>query len=445
MFESLVEEKVNEMKICVIGCGFVGLSTGAVLSHLNHEIHLVESDNKRLSMIRNGKPPFFEPGLERMLSEGIRKNRIKMGDDIGKATKVTDFIFIAVQTPPGKDGSLDLKFLRNCVNEIGKQDINEKTVVIKSTVPPGTTRRVVIPILEEASGLKAGKDFGIAMNPEFLQEGRAIEDSLHPSRIVVGGFTARDGVGVMKIFRKIDAPKMIVDINTAELIKLISNCFLSTKISYSNEIAEMCEYLDADVKDVMRGVGLDPRIGASFLNAGLGFGGSCLPKDLNSTINVAKSLRLNPRLLLAVKEINDNQPSRAIEMLEEELKNLSGKRIAILGLAFKAGVDDVRDSRAIPLAMALLDKGAQVIGYDPKAQNAFQERLPMIKCASSLKEALKNADGCIIQTEEKEFSDLKKEAIDGMRKKIVIDGRRVLEPTKALKYGIRLRAIGRQK
>lgn len=430
------------MRIAIVGCGFVGLTTGVTLAHLGHDVSLIEIDKKRFNLIRKGIAPFSEPGLSEMLREGLDRDKISVHESTKKGTQYSQFIFIAVQTPVDEQGKSDLKFLKASAKEIGRVLSEGQRVIVKSTVMPGTTEGIILPILEKESGLICDKDFSISMNPEFLQEGRAIEDSLRPSRIIVGSRSLRAAKEVMKIFDKISAPRLITDIRTAEMIKLVSNCFLSTKISYANEIANLCEKVGIDVKEVMEGVGLDPRIGNRFLNAGLGFGGSCLPKDLSALISFCEEKGSKPRLLVAVRDVNDAQPLRSIELLEEELGDLKGRRIALLGLAFKGGVDDVRDTRALPIARALVERGARVIGYDPLASEEFKKLFSAIKIAKSIRECLEGADGCIIQTDDDAFKKLKKRDFSAMRSQVIIDGRRALSPEVAKGEGIRVRAVG---
>ncbi|HDP96951.1 MAG TPA: UDP-glucose/GDP-mannose dehydrogenase family protein [Euryarchaeota archaeon] len=430
------------MKVAIIGCGFVGLATGVTLAHLGHRVRLVEIDEVRLSSIQKGEAPFYEPDLSSMLSKGLISKKISAGSSIGEAVQASDIIIVSVQTPPLKTGAPKLKHLKDAVGEIAKPLAKGKIVVVRSTVPPGTTDALVTPILERGSGLSAGKDFGVAMSPEFLQEGRAVRDSLNPDRIVVGADSKKTGRSVLRLFEKLEAPKISTDTVTAEMVKYVSNCFLATKISYSNEIANLCERFGTDVNDVMEAVGLDPRIGDQFLRAGLGFGGSCLPKDLAALIATAESVGYRPELLRAVQRVNDSQPLRAVSMLEEELGDLAGKRICVLGLAFKAGVDDIRDTKAFPIAVELLARGAKVVGYDPMASASFIKLLPEISYAASAREALYEADGCIIQTEDKEFSGLGKEDFELMSNRFVIDGRRALSPKKLSRWGVKLRAIG---
>jgi len=433
---------VADKRICVIGCGVAGLTTGVVLAHLGHRVRLVETDEFRLSAIAKGEIPFQEPDLPTMLARGIRARRIYLGDDIGESVAPSDYIMVAVRMPPSKAGSANLSDLREALRSIGECPVEGKVVVMRKTARPGMTEELAVPLLEEASGLKAGKDFGIAVNPAFLTGGRAVEDCLRPSRIVVGSTNVKTASDVMRLYDGIDAPKLIMDLKGAETAKLASACFLATKISCANEIANLCEGFGVDSQEVLQVASLDPRIGAGYMSGGLGFGGSGLPVDLATMISAAKAAGMKPELLKAVRKINEEQPLWAISVLEEELGSLRGRRIAILGLAYKAGVDDVRNSRALPIVIGLLARGSKVVGYDPNAQGSFIKVLPGISYASSAQEALLDADACIIQTNEEEFARLNGRDFDLMRKKIVVDGRRVTSPTKLKKYGVTLRGTG---
>jgi len=430
------------MKICVIGCGFVGLTTGAVLAHLGHRVHLVDIDRSRIDSILRCSPPFYEPGLKELLAGGIRKGRITAGTDTAKGVKNNDFIFICVQTPVTKSGIPNLKYLKNCTETVARALAPGKNVVVKSTVPPQTCVNLIMPMLEKGSGLKAGRDFGIAMNPEFLQEGKAVADTLEPTRIVVGSTDEGSAEEVMSLFSRIKAPRLITDLTTAEMIKLVSNCFLANKISFANEIASLCESIGTDVASVMKGIGYDPRIGPLFLNAGLGFGGSCLPKDLSAMIEAQRSRGLPAPLLRAVRAVNDRQSLRAVDALEGMLGKLKGKRIAILGLSFKSGVDDVRETRALPIAKELMRRGSKVVGYDRRARESFEKLIGGMEFAPTVKKALSGADGCIIQTEDQEFAKLSRKDFSAMRNKAVVVGRRTIDPDRVRSWGVTAWMVG---
>ena len=317
-------------------------------------------------------------------------------------------------------------------------------VVAKSTITPSTTDTLILPILEEKSKKKVGQDFGLCMNPEFLREGAALHDSLHPDRIVVGGYDQRSIDTVMKVYEGFDCPKFETDLRTAEMIKYGANCLLATKITFANEMGNICEFFGVDVYEVMKGVGLDFRINPSFLNAGVGFGGSCFPKDVNAITAFAKSKGYSPRILNAILEVNETQPLRIIELAEKKAQGVSKKRVALLGLSFKPDTDDVRYTRALPIAQALVEKGAEVIVYDPKAMDNFKKLTEIpITYASSAKEALKEADICIIQSDWSEFKSLTpQDFMELMKTPLIIDGRRTFDPKQLIEHGVTYFGIG---
>lgn len=431
-----------DRKVCVIGCSVVGLTTGVVLAGLGHRVRLFESDKLRRSIISRGEVPFYEPGLSTMLAKGIRARRISVEGDLEKTVDSSDFTFLAVPIPLLKSSSPNISRLRDAARSIGGSLRKGGIVVQRTAAPPGTAEELLVPALESQSGLRAERDFGVAVNPVFFSMGTAVRDSLKPSRIVVGGDTRKTAGEVMDLYDRLDAPKLLTNLGTAEMIKVVSDCFLAAKASLTNEVAGLCERLGVDAEEVMEGVRLDPRIGEGYTRPSLGFGGCGLPKNLSITISKAESMGLKPEILRAVRRANDRQPMRAVQILEDELGNLRGKRIALLGLAFKAGVDDITESRAFPIAVELLARGATIVGYDPLAKASFIRALPGIFYASSVQEALLEADGCVIQTEEEEFSKLGKSDFDLMGNRLVVDGTRVLPPAKLKKYGVTLRAVG---
>ena len=338
-----------------------------------------------------------------------------------------DIIFICVGTPPEPDGSANLSYIESASTAIGaslKRNASYCVVVVKSTVPPGTTEKIVKPMVLQASG-KTVEEIGFAMNPEFLREGRAVEDFLHPDRIVIGSNDPRASDRVVEVYTNIRAPVLRTGLTAAEMIKYASNAFLATKISFSNEIGNLCKKLGIDVYEVMNGVGMDPRIGTLFLNAGAGFGGSCFPKDVSALVSLANESGEDPILLRSVLKVNEQQPHRMVASLETRLGSVAGKRIAVLGLAFKDNTDDIRDSRAIPVIQDLLKKGAQVAAYDPMAGPAMQKVFPSLEYAQSAADALRGAEGCLVMTEWPEFSRLDKE-FDLMVQPVIIEGRRIL-------------------
>lgn len=413
------------MRLCIVGGGYVGLVTAACFSEIGHEVELVDIDQKKVDAINSGIPPIYEPGLEELLKKHIHQN-LTASTDYSIISR-SDCIFICVGTPPAPDGSADLRYTRSAAHSIGNAlqgGSRSHTVVVKSTVPPGTTSTVVGPAVLEAAGRCDGS-ITFAMNPEFLREGRAVEDFFHPDRIVIGCSDDCAGRRVAALYDRIDAPVVMTGLEAAEMIKYVSNAFLATKISFSNEIGNICKRLGIDVYEVMRGVGLDTRISPHFLNAGAGFGGSCFPKDVSALISLAESSGENPRILKSVMEVNESQALRMITILESRIGDLVGKQVAVLGLAFKDNTDDVRDSRAIPVISALVEKGAVVRAFDPLANTAMAKVFPGISYYESAAGALTGADACLIMTEWPEFSQLGCE-FDRMASRVIIEGRRIL-------------------
>jgi len=355
--------------------GYVGLCTAVAFASRGYTVVASEADPEKASMISRGAPPFYEPGLDEMLVEVLRSGRFRCTTSTEKAVLDTDVTFITVGTPSKPDGSVDLSYVESSAEEIGRALSSKGSyhlVVVKSTVIPGTTENVVKPILERSSRKRCGVDFGLCVNPEFLREGSALYDTFNPDRIVIGECDERSGDVLESLYKEFYAEKMPPLLRTspvnAELIKYANNAFLAMKVSFINTIANICERIPgADVTVVAKGIGLDKRIGPLFLNAGLGYGGSCLPKDLRALIQHSRSLGYEPKLLEAVKEVNDGQPRRAIELCKELVGELRGRRVAVLGLAFKPNTDDMRDAVSIKIVKRLLEEGARVVVYDPRA------------------------------------------------------------------------------
>jgi UDPglucose 6-dehydrogenase len=411
------------MKISILGCGYVGAVTGTCFADLGHEVTFNDIDEEKVEAINLAKPPLFEPGLDRLIEKN--RNRIYATLNLSEAICNSDMTFLCVGTPSNGDGSINLEFIRSASEDLGKalKKISEyHLVVVKSTALPGTAEDVVKPAIENESGKEAFKDFGIASNPEFLREGSAIKDFFQPDRIVVGYKDAKSKTLLESLYSPLSCPKVFTDLKTAEMIKYVSNAFLATKISFANEIGNFCKAQKIDAYEVFDAVGLDRRINPAFFRSGIGFGGSCFPKDVRALVAKIEDCRQNPRILRSVLEINEEQPIKMIDLLKKHLPNLRGANIGLLGLAFKPDTDDIRDSRAIVLVKRLMDEGAKIISYDPKAMNAFKLLYPDISYAQSPEEVLK-ADAVLIVTEWKEFEYL------DYKGKLVIDGRRI-EPAK---------------
>ena len=413
------------MKISVIGAGYVGLVSSVCFAELGHSVNLIELEKNKIDLINLGKPPIYEKGLEEILSKHLGYNlAVTSSYD---AVPASDVSFICVGTPSDANGNADLSMITSASMSIGAALQNKRgyhVIVVKSTVPPGTTQNIVMPLVLENS-IKDVHEVGFVMNPEFLREGRAIEDFLQPDRIVIGSFDDVAGDFVASIYEIINSPLIRTGLTEAEMVKYASNAFLAAKISFSNEVGNICKRLGIDVYEVMRGVGLDHRISPHFLNAGAGFGGSCFPKDVSALIHLAESLGEDPILLKSVMDVNEIQPRKIIDLLEQRIGRLKGKRIAVLGLAFKDNTDDVRESRAIIVINELKSRGATVAAFDPKANSTMQAIISDIDYFNNAAEALKDADACIVMTEWPEFSSLEKE-FDLMRSKVVLEGRRIL-------------------
>lgn len=439
---------VNFMRISVVGAGYVGLPTAVGFALKGHNVIAVTTTKEKADAINAGKSPIFEKGLDEGLGEVLSKGRLQATTDLGYAIKNTDVTFVAVGTPSREDGSIDLSQIEKAAEQIGsalKDKQGYHVVVVKSTVVPGTTEGVVKPALEKNSGKSCGAGFGIGMNPEFLREGRAMEDFLRPDRIVIG---ANDGKGteqIEKCYENFDAPVVKTTVATAEMTKYASNAFLAAKISFMNELGNLCKDLHIDIYDVARGMGYDKRIAHDFLQSGCGWGGSCFPKDVKALMHKAKDEGHELSVLKNVMDVNERQKLRMVEMLKSKFEEnapadgrrgspLKGKRIAVLGLAFKADTDDIRDAPAIDMIKALLAEGAQVAAYDPKAAGNMKQMFPNISYAASAREALAGADAAIIPVEWPEFAQLTDADFAAMRNKAIIEGRRILDPKKVSGY-----------
>jgi UDPglucose 6-dehydrogenase len=438
---------MKELKITMIGMGYVGLVTGAAFAKHGFDTTCTTRTPEKVEGLNTAKVPFYEPGLDELVKEGVDAGLLHGSTDNIGCVKNSDITFNCVGTPSLPDGSIDLGHVEKTSADIGTalSEMDRYHVVVsKSTIVPSTTDTIIKPILEKTSGKNAGEDFGLCMNPEFLREGAALHDSLHPDRIVVGGIDKRSIDTVMKVYEGFDCPKMATDLRTAEMIKYGANCFLATKITFANEFANICEMFGVDVYEMMKGVGLDFRINPSFLNAGVGFGGSCFPKDVNAITATAKKNGYTPRILNAILDVNETQPLRIVTLAKNKFGEVSGKRVALLGLSFKPDTDDVRYTRALPIAESFVDAGAEVVAYDPKATENFKKLTDKnITYVSSGKEALTDADMCIIQSDWTEFKSLtSKDFKELMKTPNVIDGRRTFDPGQMIAEGVAYIGIG---
>ncbi|MFN0108052.1 MAG: UDP-glucose dehydrogenase family protein [Blastocatellia bacterium] len=468
------------MEVCVVGTGYVGLVTGTCLAYLGRSVVCVDIDERKIEMLRSGKSPIYEPGLDQLIATGIQRGNLRFSTDLNSAVNESEVIFIAVGTPPLPTGKADLSYVKAVAQSVGRaMDCQRRRIVVnKSTVPIGSGNWVEMlvkeglqenPAYRERSGATIGKAnaedvFLVASNPEFLREGSAIADTFYPDRIVIG---ARDSYAAERLRALYEpiveqtfvppasaprasdftaVPVVTTDLASAEMIKYAANSFLATKISFANEIANICERVGADIKEVVRGFGLDSRIGPKFLNAGIGWGGSCFGKDVSAIIDIANEYNYEPELLRSTVSVNKRQRHVPVLKLQEVLKIIKGKTIGLLGLAFKPDTDDIRDAPALEIARELLEMGARVKAYDPIANEACAKQYPDLKIEYS-SDAISLAEDCdaiVIVTEWEEFQylDLAKVG-EVMHAKVLVDGRNVLDPAAVEAAGFKYRGIGR--
>ena len=417
-------------EIGIVGLGFVGLSLTSVLASKGYSTIGIDIDTEKCKQIANGKSPIFEPKLEKTLREGLRK-KLKISNDIS-LVKNCDFIFVTVGTPQKRNGSIDLSMIKQSVAELGKtmhKNKKNQIIFIKSTVTPGTMKKYVLPILEKNSKKKAGKDFGLISNPEFLQESNAIKDTIFPHAVVLGGYNTKYMKKAKMFFSKLhpNTPIIITNHQTAEMVKYANNTFLATKISFINQLSNICQNIpDANIDDIAKTIGLDPRIGKLFLNAGPGYGGSCLPKDMKALINFASDVGVKPVLLNAVEEINENQLEQIVKLVKKKLKNVASKNITIMGTAFKPNTDDVRDSLSIGLIRKFLKMNAKITVFDPRAiDNTKKIFGKKIIYKNSASKALEKSECAIFMTYWREFEKIDNKTIKHMKRKLIIDCRRI--------------------
>jgi UDPglucose 6-dehydrogenase len=432
------------MKICVIGSGYVGLVTGACLAEYGMEVICVDNDRDKIERLKKGESPFYEPGLDDVIENNMKEGRLSFSTDAKKGVRESRVIFIAVGTPANDDGSPDLSQIETVIREVAWSMNDYKIVVLKSTVPVGTGRWAKGVIENEAEGRVA---FDLVSNPEFLREGGAVQDFFRPDRVVIGAESERAIAAMKEIYNAlylIETPFVITTIETAEMIKYASNAFLATKVSFINEIANLCERVGADVHDVARAMGLDGRIGRKFLHPGPGFGGSCFPKDTKALVHMGRQHDCEMEIVQATISVNERQKHRMIEKIEGMLGDLKGKTIGILGLAFKPNTDDMRDASSIPIIQGLQAKGARIKAYDPEAMDEAKKVFQDVVYCTGPYEAAEGSHALVLLTEWNQFRLLDLERIKGLLKEpVFIDLRNVYEPLQMRGLGFRYCGVGR--
>jgi len=428
-------------QITVVGVGYVGLVTAACFSDLGNKVVAVDVDEKRVANLRKGVMPIYEPGLEELVERNVAAGRLSFTTNYEEGLKGSEFVFICVGTPSSVDGDADLKYVEAAARTIAETMSAPLIVINKSTVPVGTGDWVA-GIVREAQ--PKPMDFWVVSCPEFLREGAAISDFMSPHRTVLGSTSREAADKVAQLHLPLRSPIVITDLRTAEMIKYASNAFLATKISFINEIADVCESLGADVKEVAAGMGFDARIGKYFLDAGLGYGGSCFPKDVKALAYMAEDMGHEPQILNAVMKVNGERRAMMVERLDELLDGVKGKRIGLLGLAFKPNTDDMRDAPSIDISRELIAKGASVRAFDPVAMDVAKSMLPDVEMMPDAYAVAAGADALVVVTEWNEFKHLDLERIrDSMQQPIILDGRNIYQPELIKALGFRYRGVGR--
>lgn len=432
------------MKLCVIGTGYIGLVGAAIFAEWGNEVMGVDIDAAKIAKIKSGEMPIFEPGLKEVVLKNIAEKRLDFTTDLSQGMKDAEVVFICVGTPQSHSGAADLNAVETVAREIGKNLTSFKVIVVKSTVPVGTNEHVRMLIKEN---LAQDVAFGVVSNPEFLREGHSIEDMRNPDRTIVGSDSERALEVMRKLYAHLTTPLVECDFRSSEMIKYASNAFLATKISFINEIGQLCERSGADVSLVAKGMGLDTRIGSRFLLASIGYGGSCFPKDVAALYKTSTDQAYDFRLLRSVMEVNELQRTHYMHKITRFLgSNLSGKTFAVLGLAFKEATDDIRESVPVEIVRMLRGRGATIRAFDPAAMVNAEKELGSdnIYYASSIQEALAGADALCILTPWDEFKGLTKEDLTGLKSKVVFDGRNLLDKTLVESYGLTYFAIGKR-
>ena len=429
-------------KICVVGTGYVGLVTGTCFADLGNEVTCLDVDHERIDKLNKGEMPIYEPGLEQLVEQNVHSGRLNFSTDYAQALAGAEYAFIAVGTPSGTDGEADLQYVRSAAEAIADNVDWPIVVINKSTVPVGTGDWVAEVISQRRGGHPL--QFSVVSNPEFLREGSAISDFMNPDRVVLGSLKKEAAQNVASLYQPLRCTIMITDLRTAEMIKYASNAFLATRISFINEIANICEALGADVTEVARGMGYDKRIGPSFLDAGLGWGGSCFPKDVKALEHMAVLHGTQPQLLQAVMEINRNQRRRAVMKLRKSLGSLNEKTIGVLGLAFKPNTDDIRESPGLEIIHLMQNEGAHVKAYDPQAMPNASKILHQVELCETPYQVAEGADALLLATHWNEFKQLDfGRLLKIMRQPILLDGRNLWDSEPLRDLGFKYIGVGR--
>lgn len=431
------------MHIAVVGTGYVGLVTAACLAEKGYQVTCMDVDSAKVSHLKLGKVPYYEPDLEEIVQRQVRADTLRFTDSLSSAVADSHIVFITVGTPSGENGSADLSALFSVADDIGKARAGDLVVVVKSTVPVGT-----VEALQHRTALQPQKGFAVLSNPEFLREGRAVYDFLNPHRVIIGGDNEKAVALLNQIYASFVPPERIfmMDARSAEMAKYTANAFLATRISFINEIAALCEGLGADVEQVRRAAGMDPRIGSDYLSPGLGYGGSCLPKDLRAILAMGVRVNMDLDLLGAVQRVNSSQPSRMFQKISNHFEGIiNGRQVTIWGLAFKGGTDDLRESPSIPLIHALVKGGSQVTVYDPKAsKNACKALGGQAAVSDNQYASIRGAEALVVATDWDEFrqADFSK-IVKQMQSPVIFDGRNVYNPMQMKELGFIYHGVGR--
>jgi UDPglucose 6-dehydrogenase len=433
------------MHICVVGVGYVGLVTGACFAEFGVNVTCVDKDVAKIDLLKQGEVPFYEPGLTELIRKNFREGRLSFTTDAGNGIRQSLVIFIAVGTPSAPDGSADLQYIREVAATIGHNLDGYKVIVTKSTVPVGTSQ-LIAQIIEEER--KTEISFDVVSNPEFLREGSAIEDFMRPNRVVIGA-DSDQAIAILKDLYSplylIETPFVITDVQTSEMIKYASNAFLATKVSFINEMANICEQVGADVHQVAKGMGLDRRIGPKFLHPGPGFGGSCFPKDIKAIERIGRDHGYSFEIVKAVIRVNKRQRKRMVEKINHALGGVEGKTLAILGLTFKPNTDDMREAPSIDIVRGLQRQGAKIRAFDPAGMEGAKKIIKRVYYAKDAYEAARGAHGLVIVTEWNQFRNLNwTRMAELLREPVVIDLRNIYEPKRMRGFGFRYVCVGRQ-